>query len=465
MSTTRTLASYLSNFKYEDLPPSVVEKGKIAIMDVLGNSIGGYPLNLSKTFLDVAKESGGGRGEATLIGDGTRVSIPLAAFGNGALSSMLDYADYFPSESGRCGIWPGALAVPAALAAGEARGISGKELITSVVAGYECATRIIHSMDMSLERVQLLNGETTSVFAAAGAAGRALGLGEDEMLSTLGMAGIYTPVPAWYKIISDEGLSPRKDIKQGWAWMCMTGAFAAVSARTGLKMLQENNILDGEKGLSVMLGMDIFKEERITEGLGQTYHIHQFTSKVYPGCAVTFTAIMGVTDLVKDHRIDLGDIKGIEVITNKHDGIQFDNQEPVGLPDMEFSTPYQISAALFAGDGGPNWYSDSTAKSREVTDMTKRVTLSFDEECERAFRDSQLRMSKITVLTKSGQRYNKRVENFRVAQSADEIRNKFIATTSQVIEKDQIDKLLTTVDNLEGVGRVSELIDLLSSLP
>ena len=43
MSTTRTLASYLSNLKYEDLPPAVIERGKVAILDVVGNAIGGYP--------------------------------------------------------------------------------------------------------------------------------------------------------------------------------------------------------------------------------------------------------------------------------------------------------------------------------------------------------------------------------------------------------------------------------------
>ena len=40
--------------------------------------------------------------------------------------------------------------------------------------------------------------------------------------TALGMAGIYTPVPAYYKWIGDEGLTPRKDIKQGWAWLSMT---------------------------------------------------------------------------------------------------------------------------------------------------------------------------------------------------------------------------------------------------
>ena len=465
MSATRTLARYLSKLRYEDLPPEVVEKGKLSIINSLGNCIGGYPLTLSKTFLELAKDLGAGKAEATLIGDGTKVSVPLAAFGNGALSTILDYADVYFSESHRTAIWPGAMAVPAALAAAEARGISGKELITSVVAGYECGARVVHAMDMTEEQSQRVNGETLSVFAAVGAAGRGLGLGEDEMLSAMGMAGIYTPVPGWYKWVGEEGLTPRKDIKQGWAWMCMTGAFAAVSARKGLKMLQENNILDGDRGLSAMVGMDIYKEERLTAGFGQTYHIQQFSSKVLPGCAVTHSAIVGIKDLVKEHGIDVGDIEGIEVITNEQDGIGFNDQNPVTLSDMEFSLPYQASAALFAGDGGPNWYLESTSKNPVVTSMAKRVTLSFDDECENFFRDKRLRLSKINIMTKSGKQYSTRVETAGAFRSADEVRNKFISTTSQVLEKDRVDRILTTIDNLEAVGETSELVDLLSSLP
>ena len=44
MCATRTLASYLSNLKYEDLPPEVAEKGKLCILDALGNCIVGYAL-------------------------------------------------------------------------------------------------------------------------------------------------------------------------------------------------------------------------------------------------------------------------------------------------------------------------------------------------------------------------------------------------------------------------------------
>ena len=461
MSSTRKLAGYVSKLNYEDLPPEVVEKGKLAVLDTLGNCIGGYPLGLARTFLDMTKDLGGGRAEASLIGDGTKVSVPMAAFGNGALSTMLDYCDSQSTESGRRSSWVGALTFPAALAAGESRGISGRELLTSVVAGYECAARILHSMDVNSDDSNGVTGETMSVFGPAAGAGRALGLSEDEMLSTLCMAGIYTPVAAGFKWLGDDGLLPRKDIKQGWAWMCMTGTFAAVSAQKGLKALQENSILEGDKGLWRMLGMDTFNEEVITAGLGEKYHILQFRSKLDPGCAVTHTGIEAAIGLVKDHNINPGDIESVHVITNRSGGIGFHDQEPRGLCDREFSIPYQMSAAILAGDRGPRWYTEATASSPQMADMTKRVTLSFDDESEQVYLDTGNRMSKMTITTRAGQRYSTRVDQPPRAYEAKEVRNKFLTTTRQVIDQDHIDKIMDAVDNLETVGKVSQLVDLL----
>ena len=459
MSATRILASYLSNLQYEDLPASVVEKAKVAITDALGNSIGGYPIGRAGTFLELARNLGGGRPDAMLIGDGTKVSVPMAAFGNGALSTMLDYSDSLANDSGRNLGWLGALAVPAALAAGESRSISGKELIASVVAGYEAGARIVRSMDRTEETAERVTGATTSVFAAAGAAARALGLDEEKFLSALGMTGIYTPVPAGYKWLGDEGLTPRKDIKQGWAWMCMTGAFAAVSAGSGLEMLQENNILDGDRGLWVTLGMDTYDESEITGGLGHTYHILKFGAKDWPGCATTHTTMIAATGLLREHDLSPDDIERIDVALSETDAVGFDDQEPNGLSDMEFSIPYQVSAALLAGDKGPQWYSRQGSKAAQIAAMAKRATLSFDEECERAFRESHIRLSKVAVLTKSGQRYSSRADDAGRAQSTDEVRSKFVTTTSQVIDQARVDRILSTIEDLENLGKVSELME------
>ncbi len=450
MSATRTLGAYASRLKYEDLPPPVVAQGKLQKLDALGNAIGAYPLPLSSTFLMLAKSVGGGREESTLIGDGGKVSIPLAALGNGALTTMMDYT------SGR-----GVLGVPAALAAGEVRDISGKELIASVVAGYEVVYRIVDSMSMSPERAQKLTGETVSVFAATTAAWRALGLDQDAMLSAFGMAGIYTPVPAGAKWLRDEGLLPRKDIKQGWSWMCMTGAFAAVSAWKGLRALQENNILDGNKGLWRMLGMDIFHEEKLTEGLGDQYKILQFGSKAWPGCGATHPSMEVATSLVREHDITPRDIERIDVTGQKSYAVGFHEQEPEGLCDREFSIPYQVAASLLAGDRGASWYTDATAARPDLVNLAHRVKLSLEGDGEGTPDDRSPWATTVEIVTKSGKRYSGDFDELRMATGAEELTNKFVAATRQVIDQRQVDRIQNAVDNLETVGKISELIEML----
>ena len=93
--------------------------------------------------------------------------------------------------------------------------------------------------------------------------------------------------------------------------------------------------------------------------------------------------------------------------------------------------------------------------------MAKRVTLSFDEESEQAFRESRRRLSKVSVRTKSGQSFSGRADSVVPTRSTDQVRSKFVATTSQVIDRTQVDRILNTIDNLETASTVSELIGLL----
>jgi 2-methylcitrate dehydratase PrpD len=168
--------------------------------------------------------------------------------------------------------------------------------------------------------------------------------------------------------------------------------------------------------------------------------------------------MVGARALVKEGNVALDDIERIDVITNADFGVGFHEKEPDRLCDQEFSMPYQVSAALFAGDKGPNWYSDRVARSPEIADMKQRVTLSFDQEAHDA---RHLWMSKVVIHTKSGRHYSKRVDGPTNTLSDNEVREKFITTASQVIDQGQADKLRNTIENLEKVEDISELVGLL----
>lgn len=456
MGVTRDLAYYLADIEFDQLPAPVQDRAKLVLLDGLGIALGGFGLpEYSEKFLRLAKEVGGGVRQATLIGDGDKVSLPMAAFGNAALATALDYPDHTASKSGRCFTWLGALAVPAALAAVEVQGGDGKDLLSAVVAGYECAGRIQRSMDMSPQREQEVTGETISVFAAAAGAARGLRLDRDQMLSTIGMAGVQTPIPAGYKWLGDTGLRPRKDIKQGWAWMCLAGVFAAQSARLGFEMTQDNNILDGDRGLWRMLGMDIFHEDEVTRDLGADFVLLAANSKRFPGCAVTHSAIAGAIDLVRENTIERDDIERIDVITNRATGIEFDDRDPKSIQDMQFSIPYQVGAAVSGYPRGPQWYTSGSDVARRIAANT---FLSFDEECEEAYQVRRLRMSKIRISTRNGKVFETKVERAGFSRTPDELKSKFLEVASQVIGVQGAEALFNVVDTLDRAPNLTELL-------
>ena len=463
MGSTRQLSEFVSTVKFDDLPEKVVEQSKIAIIDCVGNIIGGSRFPLMKPFIDLSLENGGGSKCATLFGARKKVSIPFAAFGNCTQETLLDFSDSIQSPSRRMPIWPAALAVPAAMAAIEAKSASGRDLLTSTVAGYECASRIIKSMDMSKEGANELQGATTSLFAAVASAGRALALNPDQMTSAIGMAGIYTPVSAGYKWWGDTGLIPRKDIKQGWGWMCFTGSFAAVSASKGLEMTQENNILDGAKGLWRMLGMDSFNEESLTKDLGLKYHIEEFATKKLPGCIYTHSSIVGATELVAEHSIDLSKVERIDIITNSAENVGFDEPDPQNLSGKQFNVPYQVSAALTAGSPGPNWYSDEVCSLPLRRFLAERISLSFDDECEAALRDNRARMCKIRIMMNSGEIYLAKVDDAPRIRTKDEVKTKFLTTVSQVVPEGRGEEILKEIDSLPERENIDSLVALIAS--
>jgi len=457
VGATRKLAEYLVGIDWDELPPQVQRRAKLAVLDSLGVSLGGYAVpEYSEKFIDLAKAVGGGVGEATIIGDGTKVSAPFASFANTALATALDYCDHAGTKTGIAFCWFGALAVPAALGAVEVSGGDGKEFLSAVVAGYECSGRILRSIDMTAERERELKGETISVFSAAAAAARGHRFDADRMLSTLGMAGIEVPVSSGYKWLMDAGLRPRKDYKQGWAWMSLAGAFAATAASHGLRALQENNILDGDRGLWRMLGMDVTYPEELLRDLGVDYVLPHVETKRYPGCSITHTGLIGAMEIVRANGLSRDDIARIEVTTNKRSGMEEDDQAPATAQDMQFSVPYQVGAALSGYPRGPQWY---TLARERALGVASRTFLLFDEECGEFWEKNRRQMSKIKLITRDGITYTTRVEDEKRLNTTDEIEAKFMETAVQVIGEQAARNLKQTVMTLDEAPDLTTLLE------
>src|SRR2546423_11907549 len=111
---TATLAAYVADLKFADIPPEVLERAKVLTLDFLGSAIRARrdaesTASLIKMLEALALD---GKGESTVFGDGKTWTPAVAALPNRALGPSLTFvatqADPPPHPSAPPG--PGAVA-------------------------------------------------------------------------------------------------------------------------------------------------------------------------------------------------------------------------------------------------------------------------------------------------------------------------------------------------------------------
>src|SRR6201998_3374337 len=137
---TATLAAYVANLKFDDIPSEVRERAKVLTLDFLGSTIRARrdaesTPSLLKMLEALALD---GKGKSTVFGDSKTWTPAVAALLNGALGHSLDFDDTHADSS----LHPSAPVVPAAFAVGEMVGASGREVLTAIFAGYERLSRV-----------------------------------------------------------------------------------------------------------------------------------------------------------------------------------------------------------------------------------------------------------------------------------------------------------------------------------
>lgn len=129
----------------------------------------------------VAEESGAA--QATVFGLHAKMPARAAALANGTLSHALDYDDTHFAYVGH----PSVAVFPAALAMAERTGASASAMLEAALIGMEAACRIGHWLGTSHYNHGFHQSATSGAFGAAVAAGRLIGLTQDQMRHALGI--------------------------------------------------------------------------------------------------------------------------------------------------------------------------------------------------------------------------------------------------------------------------------------
>ncbi|KPP87772.1 MAG: putative protein involved in propionate catabolism [Rhodobacteraceae bacterium HLUCCO07] len=164
-----------------DAPETARAVARLSLIDWMAVGIAGADEPVAGVMRAMAREEGGAA-QAGLIGGG-RAPARMAAMVNGTISHALDYDDTHFAHIGH----PSVGVIPAALAVAEHLGRSGAEMQEAALIGMEASIRFGVWLGRGHYQVGYHQTATAGAVGATVAAGRLMGLTQDQMETALGL--------------------------------------------------------------------------------------------------------------------------------------------------------------------------------------------------------------------------------------------------------------------------------------
>jgi 2-methylcitrate dehydratase PrpD len=372
MDTVSQFVKKWSEMNYEDLPGKVIEIVKCEVLDSLAVALGGSSAAGVRELLEIIREWGGNE-QSTVIAGGIKCPAPEAALVNGTLIHSLDYDDGCPATL----IHIGCTAVSSGFAVAERMGgVSGKELITSLVLGSDFVNRLALA---SRPKGSIVTSGwfPTALYGYLGAtvvAGRIMKLDQQAMLNALGIA--YHQCAGNMQCIHEGALV--KGIAAGLA--AKGGVTAALMAERGITGAR--NCLEGKAGFFNIYHEGDYDARILTDGLGEKFTTEKIGFKPYPCCGHSHAVIDAIFSLKSKYDILPDRVQDITVFGGDAAyllGIPLEaKQNPQTMIDAQFSLPWIAATALVKGRVTLDDFTLPALQRKDVLGISHKISVQLD---------------------------------------------------------------------------------------
>ncbi len=437
------LAEHFTNVAGSALPPKLIADAKTLVLDYLGVAVAGSQTDSGAIAARFAIETGG-KTEAGLIGHAGRVPAVHAAFANAISSHSIELDDvdvlalfHFSPP-----------VVSAALAVAEREQTSGADFIAAVALGCEMMARASAATNNSLRDRGFHTTPTCGVFGATVAAARLLKLDHDQLVSALGLAGAQAS-----GLMEMYGPSMQKRFNPGPA--ARNGVTAALMAKLGFTGAA--TIFDGERSFCRAF-TDAFDLDALTKGLGQNYPVY-IEYKGYSCARPIHNAIDCALNIRKQLKEPVANVCAIVLQRHPAWARYHLNTAPKTYHEAQVSLPYSVAVALLEGSALLPQYQEEKLSDPEILRLSRMIEIVPDPSLPRGV------SCLMTLRTTGGAEHKSQVDHPRGSienpMSPEEMNNKVHMLSDDVIGRSTVDELITRVENLEALKRISEITDLL----
>jgi 2-methylcitrate dehydratase PrpD len=394
MEISQHIANFVATTKYSDIPYAALRQAKASIMDWLfvalaGRSQFGGPLQeMCEQIL-----GHGARPQSSLIGRTNKTSENHAALINGTIGHALDYDETCPKV--RSHLF--ASIFPAVLAAAEARGLSGRQLLSSFVIGHEVALRVGEAITPFWMKAGWHGTSLFGIFGAAAGCAKLMGLEAGQTRMALGLAASMASGLA----VNFGSLA--KPLHAGMA--AERGLFAAQLARVGFTA--NPNALEGTMGFYHAYNWGEAIVEKAFDSLGRPWGLEtpgMSAIKLYPCChGLTTNVECGIRIHEKDapnfEDVDLIEIHSqpkslcamLSRVYADGEDLQWGYQGPPRmmkskLPETgtqgKFSKEYAFARALKDGQVRMHHMTDGAVQDPEIRRWMEKIKVFHNSELE-----------------------------------------------------------------------------------
>jgi 2-methylcitrate dehydratase PrpD len=358
---TQALADFVASQKADGIPEAALYASGNALIDTLGVAIAGSVEPVAEIASAWVDELGA-REEATVWAKSRRTHSSEAAFANGVSAHALDFDDSHPGARGHMS----AGLVPAAVAAGEAIGASGKQVLAAYAVGMEVAGAVGRLFGPGHLERGYHPTPTVGAFGATAVAAHLSGLDADGVARAFGLTASQ---------IGGLGRNfgtMAKPFHSGFA--ARIGLVSAWMAKKGLTA--DPQIFDGKRSvLAVFAGGDGEPAEQVLARLGKDWEVvapGNFVKR-WPCCYSGHRSLGVLYRLIDEHGIAPDDIEDVAISFLPGQDTALLYKEPKTGLEGKFSVEYMLAAALLDGPLKMATFTDELVQRPEAAAIMKKV--------------------------------------------------------------------------------------------
>ncbi len=457
-SLSRQLAQWIVGLRYEDLPPEVIDRAKGVTLHTLVSVLLGSQSPAGRQAVKlITEEEAGVRSGATVMVDGTLVTKGGAAFANSEMALAGGKFDTF-----RMLTHPNTAIIPGAFVAAEAAGVSGKEFITGVAAGYEVMERMAADFIPTVMSRGFHAGPVFGIFGPAIAAAKILRFTEDQVNSTIALCaslagGNLEGIRSGGKALREGAATRNAMLAVALAQQGHVGGETVLEGDAGFYHAYAGN----NKGVLTysFVGDTRASLDKITTNLGKDWMFLETLYRIYFTAGYNIAHIDVTAALCAEHDIRYENVERVDAVVNwletQYPSPAFPSRREDGVAkagNTAYYTAYGIvkrgypvlrNQATNPGDDPP-----------EVLDLMKRVKIIPSHQM-------TLFGPRFTIYTKDGKNYTKQSTGREfIWDFNEEVRRLRDVTPGLPIPAAQFQDMISTCRDLDQHDRADKLIKL-----